>query len=85
MVTAFERQNDNLLTVDLYMTELVSHSKDEVAVEAQIILQQSALPEVALDVMEKIKQALITRTGINIEEEVPLTQYVSKKTKKHNI
>jgi uncharacterized alkaline shock family protein YloU len=85
MVTAFERQNDNLLTVDLYMTELVSHSKDEVAVEAQIILQQSALPEVALDVMEKIKQALTTRTGINIEEEVPLTQYVSKKTKKHNI
>jgi uncharacterized alkaline shock family protein YloU len=63
MVTAFERQNDNLLTVDLYMTELVSHSKDEVAVEAQIILQQSALPEVALDVMEKIKQALTTRTG----------------------
>jgi uncharacterized alkaline shock family protein YloU len=75
MVTAFERQNDNLLTVDLYMTELVS----------QIILQQYALPEVVLNVMEKIKQALTTRTGINIEEEVPLTQYVSKKTKKHNI
>jgi hypothetical protein len=39
------------------MTVLVFHSKNEVAAETQIILQQSALPHVAVDVMEKIKQA----------------------------